>query len=68
MSYCNHPPNRVTHDITQGDWKGHSVQWCQICGSVRVTVHQGESSVDPAKYVSPWIVPQNQEQKRLGTR
>lgn len=68
MSYCNHPPDTVMHDVTQGDWKGRSVQWCRICGAIRVTVHEGDSSVDPPRYVSPWTVPQDQEQSRLGGR
>jgi len=50
---CEHPSDQVTHDIAQGDWKGHSIQWCRICGAFRVSVHDGES-VDPVRYTSPW--------------
>jgi hypothetical protein len=66
MSYCLHPPEKVTHDICQGDWKYRSIQWCRICGAIRVTLHQGEASTTPAKFVSPWTLSQDQEQERLG--
>lgn len=68
MSYCDHPDDRVTYDVTQGDWAFHSVQWCQVCGAFRVSVHTREESVSPTKYVSPWTLPQDQEQSRLGAR
>jgi hypothetical protein len=55
MNCCNHPPEKVTADILQGDWPEHAVQWCRMCGAFRVIV----TRKDPAKnYVTPWTLPQ----------
>lgn len=62
---CDHPPERVTADLLEGDLNGGAIQWCQICGAYRrVIVSDGRKT--PKHYVSPWTLPQQQEQSRLG--
>lgn len=33
---CKHPPGRVTADKMQADAHPWFVQWCRVCGAVRV--------------------------------
>lgn len=33
---CQHPPEKVVADVLEGDVPGTAVQWCKVCGAVRI--------------------------------
>ena len=57
---CDHPGDRVTADKLQGDSSdGFCVQWCQICGAVRIGRYVDDPSRWPEhKYMGDWDEPE----------
>lgn len=45
---CQHPPEKIWKDITDGGWDRGCVEWCQTCGAYRVWFDH-----EPALWISP---------------
>lgn len=56
MKLCQHPPSEVTADILQGDSETRNVQWCRLCGAVRV---RSFSQLRGEWNVSDWREPES---------
>lgn len=55
---CQHPYNRVTADINEGDCPVKQIQWCQVCGAYRYTFLFAKDSGDGQR-IGSWRLPQN---------
>jgi len=59
MKLCQHPPSEVTADILEGDSPNREVQWCRLCGAVRIKRKDPDIPNGSFDYTSPWIEPES---------